>query len=147
MVQLCQKLDAYRPGWQPLNLSEWTLTRFRSDCCSVSSGRPDSQISDALDRLVADSSIKKNYRKAILMVSELSLLFCFCWFSAHLFGAHSPQHAAMAKAHPDRHQSASFAESARFLTFFCRGLFQASSEQQVRADRIFNAGCPAIPTW
>ncbi|CAE7945140.1 AUXI1 [Symbiodinium necroappetens] len=49
-------------SWQPLNLSE----------------------------LVADSNIKKYYRKAILM------------------------------AHPDRHQS-------------------ASSEQQVRADRIFNA--------
>eukprot|EP00913_Durusdinium_trenchii_P034139 g31952.t1 len=49
-------------GWKPLSLSE----------------------------LVADSSIKKNYRKAILL------------------------------AHPDRHQS-------------------ASSEQQVRADRIFNA--------
>ncbi|CAE7340811.1 RPS27B [Symbiodinium pilosum] len=81
-------------SWQPLNLSE----------------------------LVADSSIKKNYRKAILMVSELSLLFCFCWFSAHLFGAHSPQHAAMAKAHP------------------------ASSEQQVRADRIFNAGDRSRPT-
>lgn len=44
----------------------------------------------SLSELVADSSIKKNYRKAILL------------------------------AHPDRHQS-------------------ASSEQQVRADRIFNA--------